>query len=309
MKIVSIAVYRTYLPLVDGSYAWADGKSVSEYDSTVVIVTTDTGVSGVGEAVPLGPNYLPSYAAGVRAGIRELGPRLIGEDPTQLTVLNHLMDYHLKGHPYVKTALDMANSNCMQTAADHEATVKAREEELKVIAEAREVLSSSTSGAVSQTYSLLAVESHTVSSLRTRADLANAEVINLVKKLAKECQYCAAYEDVLIDYKFEKNCERHEKPNCYTAYKEVCTPESKEECTTTYTEECHVDYKTGKQCKKIPHKNCKYVQVPKCGQVPYQKCEEGYEDKCKEIPKKIGEKVTKHRCEWPERTVHDDTSC
>ena len=23
----------------------------------------------------------------------------------------------------------------------------------------------------------------------------------------------------------------------------------------------------------------------------------------------IGEKVTKHRCEWPERTVHDDTSC
>ena len=41
------------------------------------------------------------------------------------------------------------------------------------------------------------------------------------RKLAKECQYCAAYEDVLIDYKFEKNCERHEKPNCYTAYKEV----------------------------------------------------------------------------------------
>lgn len=108
MKIVSIAVYQTYLPLVDGSYAWADGKSVTEYDSTVVIVTTDTGVRGVGEAVPLGPNYLPSYAAGVRAGIRELGPRLIGEDPTQLTVLNHTMDYHLKGHPYVKTALDMA---------------------------------------------------------------------------------------------------------------------------------------------------------------------------------------------------------
>ena len=108
MKIATIAVYQTYLPLVDGSYAWADGKSVSEYDSTVVIITTDTGISGVGEAVPLGPNYLPSYAAGVRAGIRELGPRLLGEDPTQLTVLNHLMDYHLKGHPYVKTALDMA---------------------------------------------------------------------------------------------------------------------------------------------------------------------------------------------------------
>ena len=43
----------------------------------------------------------------------------------------------------------------------------------------------------------------------------------LIRKLAKECQYCAAYEDVLIDYKFEKNCQRIEKPKCYTAYKEV----------------------------------------------------------------------------------------
>ena len=43
----------------------------------------------------------------------------------------------------------------------------------------------------------------------------------MTRKLAKECQYCAAYEDLVIDYKFEKNCHRHEKPKCYTAYKEV----------------------------------------------------------------------------------------
>ena len=29
------------LPLVDGKYEWADGKSVSTYDSTVVAVHTD----------------------------------------------------------------------------------------------------------------------------------------------------------------------------------------------------------------------------------------------------------------------------
>ena len=108
MKITSLEVYQTFLPLVDGSYAWSDGKSVDQYDSTVVIIHTDTGLQGCGEAVPLGPNYLPSYAAGVRAGIRELGPKLIGQDPTQLETLNHHMDYHLKGHPYVKTAIDMA---------------------------------------------------------------------------------------------------------------------------------------------------------------------------------------------------------
>ena len=70
MKITSIAVYQADLPLVDGDYCWADGKSVSVYDSTVVIITTDTGLQGVGEVVPLGPNYLASYARGVRTGIQ-----------------------------------------------------------------------------------------------------------------------------------------------------------------------------------------------------------------------------------------------
>ena len=41
----------------------------------------------------------------------------------------------------------------------------------------------------------------------------------------------------------------------------MCTPESKEECTTTYEEKCTVTYAHGKQCEKIPHKHCKYVQV------------------------------------------------
>ena len=58
--------------------------------------------------VPLGPNSLASYAAGVRAALRALLPPLLGADPTQLKVLNSTMDYHLKGHPYVKSGVDMA---------------------------------------------------------------------------------------------------------------------------------------------------------------------------------------------------------
>jgi len=81
-----------------------------------------------------------------------------------------------------KKALETANSNCMQVAADHEATVRAREEELKVIAEAKQILKSTTSGAEAQSYSLLQVSS----GLQTRADLANIEVVTLVKRLAKE---------------------------------------------------------------------------------------------------------------------------
>merc|ERR1719482_1643133 len=80
--------------------------------------------------------------------------------------------------------LATANSDCMTTAADHEATVAARNEELKVIATAEKILKESTSGAVGQTYSFLQVNAG--SQLKTRADLANSEVITLVKKLAKD---------------------------------------------------------------------------------------------------------------------------
>ena len=60
------------------------------------------------QVCPLGPYYLPSYAGGVRAGIQELGPQILGENPVEIDKLNHRMDYLLKGHPYVKSPIDMA---------------------------------------------------------------------------------------------------------------------------------------------------------------------------------------------------------
>ncbi len=108
MKITSIRAYKVDLPLHEGSYKWSGGKSVSVFDSTVVQVETDAGVTGHGEVCPLGPFYLPAYAAGVRSGIAELGPHLLGEDPLQLQKLNRRMDSALKGHAYVKSGLDLA---------------------------------------------------------------------------------------------------------------------------------------------------------------------------------------------------------
>ena len=108
MKIRRIAAYRVELPLNEGSYKWSGGKAVHVFDSTIVRVETDSGIIGHGEVCPLGPFYLPAYAEGVRAGIAELGPHLIGEDPTQLARLNQRMDDALKGHPYVKSGIDIA---------------------------------------------------------------------------------------------------------------------------------------------------------------------------------------------------------
>ncbi len=108
MKIKQIRVYKVDLPLHEGTYKWSGGKSVAVFDSTVVAVETDEGVTGWGECCPLGPVYLPSYAAGVRAGLSELAPQLIGENPLELMKLNRRMDALLKGHPYVKSPLDVA---------------------------------------------------------------------------------------------------------------------------------------------------------------------------------------------------------
>lgn len=108
MKITRIAAYHVALPLHEGSYKWSGGKSVDVFDSTIVRVETDTGVVGHGEVCPLGPFYLPAYGPGARAGIQELAPHLLGEDPRQLLRLNQRMDAALKGHPYVKSGIDIA---------------------------------------------------------------------------------------------------------------------------------------------------------------------------------------------------------
>merc|ERR1712129_177920 len=53
-----------------------------------------------------------------------------------------------------KESLSTASGSCMTTASDHEATVNARNEELKAIATARKILEETTGGGEGQTYLL-----------------------------------------------------------------------------------------------------------------------------------------------------------
>ena len=117
MRITRVSVFQVDLPLHEGSYNWSGGKSVAVFDNTVVRIETDAGLVGHGEVCPLGPAYLPSYAAGARTGILELAPALLGRDPCEPDRLNDLMDARLKGHPYVKSALDMACWDLLGKAA------------------------------------------------------------------------------------------------------------------------------------------------------------------------------------------------
>jgi len=85
-----------------------------------------------------------------------------------------------------RNALKTASTTCMSVAADHEATVASRNEELNAIATAKKVLAETTSGAQAQSYSFIQAASQTGSRLQTRSDLANAEIVGLLKKLARE---------------------------------------------------------------------------------------------------------------------------
>ena len=108
MKIIEIKVFQVDLPLKEGRYNWANGNSVEMFDSTIVELITDSGLHGYSECCPLGSAYLPSFARGVRSGLKELFPHIIGQDPLNIHRINDLMDSALKGHLYAKAPIDIA---------------------------------------------------------------------------------------------------------------------------------------------------------------------------------------------------------
>merc|ERR1719161_3376421 len=81
-------------------------------------------------------------------------------------------------------ALDAIHADCMEKASDHAITVQGRKDELAALGKAKKILQEMTSGAVSQSYSFL--QTMMTTRMHSGADLANFEVVNLVKKLARD---------------------------------------------------------------------------------------------------------------------------
>jgi L-alanine-DL-glutamate epimerase-like enolase superfamily enzyme len=116
MKIEHIRAYRMQQPFVDGPYRMSKGRVADCFDSVIVEITAH-GVTGWGEMAPLGTFYSAAFAAGTEAGVKEIAPHLLGHDPRALTQLTRLMDTVFKGHPYVKSAIDMALNDLAARAA------------------------------------------------------------------------------------------------------------------------------------------------------------------------------------------------
>ena len=103
-----VDVYGYDLTYAHGDYVMSSGRVVNVLPSTVVRIRTRDGVEGFGETCPLGSTYLPAFAEGARAALRELAPALIGVDAGNLAAVTERMDATLRGHGYAKSALDVA---------------------------------------------------------------------------------------------------------------------------------------------------------------------------------------------------------
>lgn len=108
MKIERIDVFQVDLPYAGGVYRLSGGREYTSFDATIARITTDTGLEGWGESTPFGATYIASHAMGVRAGIAEIAPNLLGLDPRRVDRINDAMDQALVGHEHAKTALDVA---------------------------------------------------------------------------------------------------------------------------------------------------------------------------------------------------------
>ncbi len=108
MRIERVDVFDFELTYVHGRYVMSGGRVIDSLPSTIVRVTSDTGVTGWGEVCPLGTTYLASHAGGARAALALLAPAVIGVDPTNLAEVNEAMDQALMGHEYAKSPIDVA---------------------------------------------------------------------------------------------------------------------------------------------------------------------------------------------------------
>jgi L-alanine-DL-glutamate epimerase-like enolase superfamily enzyme len=108
MKITKISVFQKDLAYSGGGLAVGDSgeESMRKFDtfnSTVVVVDTDIGISGSGESCPWGPSD-----PGTLRAMPGLADALLGQDPRELDYIELCMDSAIAGHSYAKSAIDMA---------------------------------------------------------------------------------------------------------------------------------------------------------------------------------------------------------
>ncbi len=108
MEIVRVTGWFIHLPYVEGVYRMAGDRVSTGMDAVVVRVVADDGTVGIGESGTTGVTFDAQNPAGQVAGVTALAPVVLGADPRSPQAVYRIMNASMTGHPYVKSAIDIA---------------------------------------------------------------------------------------------------------------------------------------------------------------------------------------------------------
>jgi muconate cycloisomerase len=108
MKITQVEAIPVNVPLKQGLTTKTSHGEHIDSPYVIVRVHTDAGLVGLGEAT-LAPRWSGETSPGCVAILRGLiGPALVGEDATQISLLRQKMDRVVRLNPFTKAAVEMA---------------------------------------------------------------------------------------------------------------------------------------------------------------------------------------------------------
>ncbi len=108
MKIIGVDVYKYTVGYAHGTYIMSGDRVAATEDGTIVRIRTDEGIDGWGEITTLGKVYLPTFPDGIRTALKDLSEALLGTDPTNIGMVNRIMNGTLMGQEFAKSPIDIA---------------------------------------------------------------------------------------------------------------------------------------------------------------------------------------------------------
>jgi len=108
MKITELELFHIAIPFVEPYKLSKVYGTLDDAHAVILKMRTDKGIIGLGEADPMNP-FTEETPGSVMAVLRDqIGPLLIGRDPTQIACIESFLDQAVHGQLMVRGAINMA---------------------------------------------------------------------------------------------------------------------------------------------------------------------------------------------------------
>lgn len=108
MRISSVKLFGYELTYRHGTYVMSGGRAADIQLSTVVSITTESGLTGWGEVASLGGTYLPTFTASQQEALKLIAPELIGRDARDIRGAHAAIEGILLQQYAARSVIDIA---------------------------------------------------------------------------------------------------------------------------------------------------------------------------------------------------------